>query len=49
LAPGLAQGSYVIEPDLPGHGESDVVPAVSFNGIAQAIKANPRVRPPARA
>ena len=37
VAPALAQAAYVIAPDLPGHGESDVLPAVSFHGIGQAI------------
>ena len=33
----LAQAAYVIAPDLPGCGESDVLPAVSFPAIGQAI------------
>lgn len=37
VAPALAQAAYVIAPDLPGHGESDVLPAVSFPAIGQAI------------
>lgn len=37
VAPALAQSAYVIAPDLPGHGESDVLPAVSFAAIGQAI------------
>jgi pimeloyl-ACP methyl ester carboxylesterase len=35
--PALAQAAYVIAPDLPGHGESDVLPAVSFPAIGQTI------------
>ncbi len=37
LVPALARSAYVIAPDLPGHGESDVLPAVSFSAIGQAI------------
>jgi pimeloyl-ACP methyl ester carboxylesterase len=37
VAPALAQVVHVIAPDLPGHGESDVLPAVSFAAIGQAI------------
>jgi pimeloyl-ACP methyl ester carboxylesterase len=37
LAPALAQAAYVIAPDLPGHGESDVLPQVSFAAIGQAV------------
>lgn len=37
VAPALAQACHVIAPDLPGHGESGVLPDVSFAGIAQAI------------
>lgn len=37
LAPALAQAAYVIAPDLPGHGESDVLPSVSFAAIGEAI------------
>jgi len=37
VAPALAEGSYVIAPDLPGHGESDALPEVSFAAIGQAI------------
>jgi pimeloyl-ACP methyl ester carboxylesterase len=37
VAPALAQAAYVIAPDLPGHGESDVLPAVSFPAIGLAI------------
>jgi pimeloyl-ACP methyl ester carboxylesterase len=33
----LAQSAFVIAPDLPGHGESDVLPVVSFVAIGQAI------------
>lgn len=37
LVPALAQAAYVIAPDLPGHGESDVLPQVSFPAIGRAI------------
>lgn len=37
VAPALAQAAYVIAPDLPGHGESDAMPDVSFSAIGQAI------------
>ena len=37
VVPALAQSACVIAPDLPGHGESDVMPAVSFTGIGDAI------------
>lgn len=37
VVPALAQAAYVIAPDLPGHGESDVLPAVSFPAIGEAI------------
>jgi pimeloyl-ACP methyl ester carboxylesterase len=37
VVPALAQAAYVIAPDLPGSGESDVLPAVSFPAIGQAI------------
>ena len=37
VVPALAQSAYVIAPDLPGHGESDVLPAVSFAAIGDAI------------
>jgi len=37
IVPALAQAAYVIAPDLPGCGESDVLPAVSFPAIGQAI------------
>jgi pimeloyl-ACP methyl ester carboxylesterase len=37
VVPPLAQVAYVITPDLPGSGESDVLPAVSFPAIGQAI------------
>ena len=35
--PVLSQAAYVIAPDLPGFGESDVLPAVSFSAFGQAI------------
>jgi pimeloyl-ACP methyl ester carboxylesterase len=37
VVPALAQAAYVIAPDLPGCGESDVLPAVSFSAIGEAI------------
>jgi pimeloyl-ACP methyl ester carboxylesterase len=37
VVPALAQAAYVIAPDLPGHGESDVLPQVSFSAIGQAM------------
>ena len=37
VVPALTQVAYVIAPDLPGCGESDVLPAVSFTAIGQAI------------
>jgi pimeloyl-ACP methyl ester carboxylesterase len=37
VVPALAQAAYVVAPDLPGHGESDVLPAVSFHALGQAI------------
>jgi pimeloyl-ACP methyl ester carboxylesterase len=35
--PALSQAAYVIAPDLPGFGESDVLPTVSFSALGQAI------------
>jgi pimeloyl-ACP methyl ester carboxylesterase len=37
IVPVLAQVAYVIAPDLPGHGESDPLPEVSFPAMGQAI------------
>jgi pimeloyl-ACP methyl ester carboxylesterase len=37
VAPALASAAHVIAPDLPGHGESDPLPAVSFPALGQAI------------
>jgi pimeloyl-ACP methyl ester carboxylesterase len=37
VAPELSQAAYVIAPDLPGFGESDVLPAPSFLAFGQAI------------
>jgi pimeloyl-ACP methyl ester carboxylesterase len=37
VVPELSQAAYVIVPDLPGFGESDVLPAVSFPAFGQAI------------
>jgi pimeloyl-ACP methyl ester carboxylesterase len=37
VMPKLAQDAYVIAPDLPGFGESDVLPAASFPAFGQAI------------
>lgn len=37
VMPALAQAAHVIAPDLPGHGESDPLPEVSFAAIGQAV------------
>ena len=37
VVPELSQAAYVIAPDLPGFGESDVLPSPSFPAIGQAI------------
>jgi pimeloyl-ACP methyl ester carboxylesterase len=37
LMPALARAAHVIAPDLPGHGQSDALPAPSFDAIGQAI------------
>jgi pimeloyl-ACP methyl ester carboxylesterase len=37
VMPTLAQAAYVVAPDLPGCGESDALPVVSFAYIGQAI------------
>lgn len=37
VVPELSQAAYVIAPDLPGFGESDVLPVASFSAFAQAI------------
>ena len=37
VIPGLSQAAYVIAPDLPGFGESDVLRSPSFPALAQAI------------
>jgi pimeloyl-ACP methyl ester carboxylesterase len=37
IMPELSRAAYVIAPDLPGHGESDVLPAASFPAIGQGI------------
>jgi pimeloyl-ACP methyl ester carboxylesterase len=37
VVPELSQIAYVVAPDLPGFGESDVVPAPSFSAFGQAI------------
>jgi pimeloyl-ACP methyl ester carboxylesterase len=37
VMPELSRAAYVIAPDLPGFGESDVLPAVSFPALGQAI------------
>lgn len=37
IVPELSQAAYVIAPDLPGFGESDVLPAVSFPAFGQTI------------
>lgn len=37
ILPVLSEAAYVIAPDLPGFGESDVLPAASFSAFGQAI------------
>lgn len=37
VVPALARSAYVIAPDLPGHGESEALPEVSFSAIGDAI------------
>lgn len=37
VIPGLARVAYVIAPDLPGYGQSDVLPAASFAAFRAAI------------
>jgi pimeloyl-ACP methyl ester carboxylesterase len=37
VIPGLARAAYVIAPDLPGYGQSDVLPSASFAGLSDAI------------
>jgi pimeloyl-ACP methyl ester carboxylesterase len=37
VVPELSQDAYVIAPDLPGFGESDVLPEVTFPAFGQAI------------
>jgi len=37
VIPELSEAAYVIAPDLPGFGESDVLPSPSFPAIGQAI------------
>ena len=37
VVPVLSRSAYVIAPDLPGFGESDVLPAASFSAFGQAI------------
>jgi pimeloyl-ACP methyl ester carboxylesterase len=37
VVPELSQAAYVIAPDLPGFGESDILPAVSFPAFGRAI------------
>jgi pimeloyl-ACP methyl ester carboxylesterase len=37
VIPGLARAAYVIAPDLPGHGQSDVPPTPSFAAVSGAI------------
>jgi pimeloyl-ACP methyl ester carboxylesterase len=37
VVPELSRAAYVIAPDLPGYGESDVLPATSFPALGQAI------------
>ncbi|MBR0669153.1 alpha/beta hydrolase [Roseomonas hellenica] len=37
VIPGLARVAHVVAPDLPGHGQSDVLPTASFAAFAGAI------------
>lgn len=37
VVPALARSSYVVAPDLPGFGESDVLPVASFAAFARVI------------
>lgn len=37
VIPELSRAAYVIAPDLPGFGESDVLPAVSFSAMGEAV------------
>jgi len=37
LMPALSQAAYVVAPDLPGHGASDPLPAVTFPAIGEAV------------
>jgi pimeloyl-ACP methyl ester carboxylesterase len=37
VVPELSEAAYVVAPDLPGFGESDVLPAASFPAFGQAI------------
>lgn len=37
IVPALSQITYVIAPDLPGFGESDVLPTPSFSAFGQAV------------
>ncbi len=37
VVPGLSQAAFVIAPDLPGFGESDVLPKASFRALGEAI------------
>jgi pimeloyl-ACP methyl ester carboxylesterase len=37
VVPELSRAAYLIAPDLPGFGESDVLPAASFPAFGQAI------------
>lgn len=37
VVPALSQVAYVIAPDLPGYGESDVLPKVSFSAFSEVI------------
>ena len=37
VIPGLARVAYVVAPDLPGYGQSDVLPSASFAAFSDAI------------
>jgi pimeloyl-ACP methyl ester carboxylesterase len=38
VIPKLAKHAFVVAPDLPGFGESDVLPATSFNALTDAVR-----------
>lgn len=42
VVPALSEAAYVIAPDLPGYGESDLLPEPSFSGIGGRAAGGPR-------